>query len=80
MREEGHSLSPNDLTEVIEARPEILIIGRGANGRMKIPDTTAQELEDLEIRLISLQTEAACDEYNRLAGAPGVIAAFHLTC
>jgi hypothetical protein len=79
-RESGHSLSLDDLNEVIEAKPDILIVGRGANGRMRIPHSTAQQLDDLGIGLISLLTEAACEEYNHVSGDSKVIAALHLTC
>jgi hypothetical protein len=79
-RESGHSLTLKDLEDVIHAKPEILIVGRGANGRMTIPDSTVRKLEDMGIRLIPMLTSEACDEYNRLAGDSKVIAALHLTC
>lgn len=79
-REDGHSLSLNDLEEVIDAEPEVLIIGQGANGRMHIPESTVNALQDLGIQIVPLLTDVACEEYNRRAGDPQVIAALHLTC
>ncbi len=41
-REEGHLLVPEDLEKVIEAKPEILIVGTGNLGMMKVPSSTQQ--------------------------------------
>jgi hypothetical protein len=79
-RESGHSLSLNDLDEVLKAQPEVLIIGIGAQGRVNIPSSTSQELEELGIGLIALPTDKACSEYEKLAQEGKVIAALHLTC
>jgi hypothetical protein len=79
-REEGHSLSPADLVEVIEARPELLIVGRGIFGRMDVPAETIQALRDASIEVIAEPTGRACDTYNRLSPEHRVIAALHLSC
>ncbi|MFQ6072444.1 MAG: MTH938/NDUFAF3 family protein, partial [Methanosarcinales archaeon] len=36
-RKEGHSLHPEDLKDVIEYKPKLLIVGTGKYGSMKIP-------------------------------------------
>jgi len=36
-RKEGHSLHPEDLKEMVKEKPEVIIIGTGAYGVMKIP-------------------------------------------
>ncbi|MHC4860119.1 MAG: MTH938/NDUFAF3 family protein, partial [Planctomycetota bacterium] len=39
-RKEGHGLDPVDLAAVEAARPRVLVIGRGAHGRMVVPEKT----------------------------------------
>jgi hypothetical protein len=79
-REEGHSLSPADLWEVLQMRPEVLVIGQGTASRMDVPGETAQVLEAAGIEVIAEPTGQACDTYNRLRETRRVVAALHLTC
>ena len=79
-RQQGHSLCPDDLAAVVEAAPEVLIVGTGAKGIMNVPDETASYLEERGIELIVAKTPRACDEFNRLAPSKRAAAALHLTC
>jgi hypothetical protein len=79
-REEGHSLSPADLAGVIEARPEVLVIGRGVFARVDVPAETLRALHAAGIETIAEPTGRACETYNRLRGTRRVVAALHLSC
>jgi hypothetical protein len=79
-RKHGHSLCPQDLNAVIGLDPEVLIIGCGAHGMLKIPDETRGWITRRGIELIDLPSREACDRYNELAGRTKVIAGIHLTC
>jgi hypothetical protein len=79
-RKEGHSLCPEDLESVLDPEIEVVIIGCGASGMLKVPEDTRQWLVEQGKELVALPTQAACDRYNELAGSGKVIAAFHLTC
>lgn len=85
-RKEGHRLLPDDLPEILSRSPDILIIGRGASGMMKVADETESILKEKGIELIvPSTTDEACDEYNRLCIDPAlrgkmIVAALHLTC
>ena len=79
-RKDGHLLQKEDLIDVIQYNPEVLIVGTGAYGLMKVPDETKQFLEAKEIELIAEETREACKTYNELKEKRKVIAAFHLTC
>ncbi|MBM4041958.1 MAG: hypothetical protein FJ290_25975 [Planctomycetes bacterium] len=79
-REEGHSLSVADLAEALAAKPETLVVGTGANGRMDVPRATRDAIEAAGIRLVVETTAAACQTYNRLRTSARVAAALHLTC
>ena len=79
-REAGHLLQPVDLTDVLAARPKVLVVGEGAYGRMDVAPETEQNLQAAHIELIALPTEQACQTYNRLRGRGNIVAALHLTC
>lgn len=76
----GHLLQKEDLEDVIKYKPEVLIVGTGANGLMKIHEETKRFVESMGIRLIALETSEACETYNELRYKKKVVAAFHLTC
>lgn len=79
-RKEGHALHPEDLAAVLEAAPEVLVVGQGASGLMRVAQDTEQALRDAGIELIALPTGRAVETYNRLRGERAVAAALHLTC
>ncbi|MFW6107116.1 MAG: Mth938-like domain-containing protein [bacterium] len=79
-REEGHRLSQADLREVLEQRPDVLVVGTGANGVMDVPQETRQAVEKVGIRLVAQPTDQACELYNRLRLEDRTVAALHLTC
>ena len=79
-RREGHNLHIDDIQEVINEKPEIIVIGTGFFGLMKVPPEIKEYLGSIGIKLIVRKTKDACDEYNNLHQDKKVIAAFHLTC
>jgi hypothetical protein len=79
-RKEGHTLHPEDLEAVLDAAPEVLVVGQGASGLMRVAPETEQALRTAGIELIALSTGQAVEAYNRLRGERAVAAALHLTC
>lgn len=75
-RKTGHLLTEDDITEIIDYKPEILIIGTGVSGLMKVDD----KVKNLGIELIIKKTAEAVTEYNRVYKEKKVVAALHLTC
>lgn len=79
-RQEGHALHPADLDTVFEAEPDLLVVGQGADGLMRVTPEAFQALQDAGIELIALPSDEACQAYNRLCTERRVVAALHLTC
>jgi len=79
-RKEGHRLQPEDVKEIIEFKPELLIIGTGASGCMQVPEDTVESIESKGIQLKIEKTGDACSTYNNIKNKGKVVAAFHLTC
>jgi len=79
-RKEGHYLQKTDLTEVIDERPNILIVGTGSSGVMHVPENTIRFLESKGITVYIDKTENAVEIFNKQSGDKKLIGAFHLTC
>lgn len=80
-REEGHNLSVKDLKKAIDAGPNSIIIGTGAQGIMKVPEETLKKLKELKIKTITAKTPDAVKIYNKkIKNNENVIACLHLTC
>ncbi len=79
-RREGHALQPEDLEPVMQAKPQVLVVGQGSFGRMRVTPETRQALRAKGIELIAQSTEEACRSYNQLCTEQRVAAALHLTC
>lgn len=80
-RREGHSLSPKDIEDILQAGPLVLIIGCGASGMMDVPDDTQKILKGHNIRFEMLDTAKAVHRINELSEAcENLAAVLHLTC
>jgi len=79
-RKSGHSVEIDDLKGVIDAGPEVIIIGTGQPGLMRVKKETEEQIKKLGIEMIILPTKEACEEYNRITNTKKVIACLHLTC
>lgn len=79
-RSEGHLLQIEDLQDVFDSKPQLLIIGQGAYSRMRLAAEVEHALEAAGIAWMALATDEACREYNRRSSNQEVAAALHLTC
>ncbi|HDQ06596.1 MAG TPA: hypothetical protein ENN36_07740 [Candidatus Bathyarchaeota archaeon] len=79
-RKKGHCLQIADLKEVLEAKPEVLVVGTGHSEMMKVPPETRKRIESEGIELVVQKTAEACKTFNRLAESRTVVAVLHLTC
>lgn len=79
-REEGHRLDVEDLREVLDVTPEVLVVGTGAYGMMDVPERTRRAIEAANIELRIAQTGDAWQIYNDLQKQRRTAGAFHLTC
>lgn len=80
-REKGHSLCMKDLKEVIDYKPEILIIGTGYSGVMRVPESLIQEIERIGIKVIVKPTKEVLAIFNEfIKKNKNAVCALHLTC
>jgi len=79
-RNKSHELSLDDISQVLTENAEVLIVGTGASGLMRVLPEAQKELEARNIKLIVEPTGEARDIYNQLSQFQKVVAALHLTC
>lgn len=80
-RKEGHNLAIADLDDILDANPEVLIIGSGYFGRMHVPEVTRTFLKERGIKAEILPTSDAVEKFNQLQQkCARLVAALHLTC
>lgn len=80
-RQEGHRLAQEDISDILEKRPDILVIGTGYAGRMHVPDSTRKAVLGHGIQMQAEKTDSAVRTFNRLNKEGRKVAgAFHLTC
>jgi hypothetical protein len=78
-RRDGHSLAMEDLEGVLDELPERLVLGCGAQGRLRPDPAVIEELERRGVEVEALRTDDAVRRYNEL-DAHRTAAALHLTC
>jgi len=79
-RKKSHELSLEDIAEVLAQNPEVLIVGTGAYGLVKVLPEVEPATEAQGIKLVAEPTGEACCRYNQLCRSQKVVAALHLTC
>ena len=81
IRKEGHRLHIADLKWVLDRRPDVLIVGTGTFGALRVSSEVVDILGEGGIELLSVKTEEAIAVYNhRVNRGDRVACCLHLTC
>lgn len=80
-RKEGHYLQLEDIKEILNAKPDVIIIGTGKFNTMKVSNDVMKEWESRGIKAIYVKTDEACCKHNEMSGSgKAVVTALHLAC
>ncbi len=79
-RKTGHVCSREDIEDILRNEPEVIILGKGKPGMMKVDSKLRRLCEDRGITLIVQPTVQAVATFNSLYTRKRVGAGFHLTC
>ncbi len=80
-RREGHALYAEDISDILYSTVEMLVVGTGAYGSMRVTEEAAKALDGRGIKLVAVPTKEAVTLFNTLQGQGKKVAgAFHLTC
>ncbi|RLE30190.1 hypothetical protein DRJ54_03215 [Candidatus Acetothermia bacterium] len=80
IRKEGHRVHPEDLEEALAASPELVIIGTGYSGLLKVTPEAESLLRGRGIELLALKTAEAVEAFSELSHKRRACALLHLTC
>jgi hypothetical protein len=78
-RQDGHALVLDDLDQVLDELPAHLVVGTGADGRMRPDPDALRQLEERGVTVEALPTGQAVRRFAELDPARAA-AALHLTC
>ncbi len=82
-RRSGHLLEMADLKSLVDEKPDLIITGTGAYGKMALAPGLEAELDSLGIEIRVMDTPEAVALYNKLIrddASKSLSACFHLTC
>ncbi len=82
-RKQGHLLQIDDIRDILNAAPQVLVVGTGAAGVMRIDPEVKKKLEKNGVSLRAAKSPEAVEIFNRLLeeiGPEKVSLAIHLTC
>ena len=80
-RQEGHRVGVGDVEDILKATPNVLVVGMGANGLMRVTDGLKVALGERRIQLIAQPSAEAVKTFNKLLHeGKNIAGAFHLTC
>ena len=80
-RKTGHRVDVDDMKDVLDASPDIIVIGTGYAENMRVSEDLTSEIRQRDIVLIAENTDKAVRTFNDLfSKGKNVSGAFHLTC
>lgn len=69
-----------DISDAINDQPDILIIGTGYSGMMRVPEETIKFITSKRIEIKVERTGKAVELFNNMPKGKKIITALHLTC
>ncbi len=80
-RKEGHRVQLEDIEEILDYKPEVVVFGTGANGRVRVDSEVIEKLKSIGAEVFAERTDRAIEIYNEmLKKGKRVVLAAHLTC
>jgi len=79
-RKSGHSLSDDDIRELMDSGPDVIVAGTGASGIMTPDAGLGKMLAEKGIEFRAVPTGEAVKLYNEIHQSRRTGACFHLTC
>ncbi|MCS7121793.1 MAG: MTH938/NDUFAF3 family protein [Archaeoglobaceae archaeon] len=80
-RKQGHKVQLEDIPEILNKKPEVVIFGTGANGKLVVDGKVVDELKKIGCEVVIARSDEAVKKFNELLKAEkDVVLAIHLTC
>ncbi len=80
-RKRSHKVSEKEMEEILLKEPEVVVVGSGFGGALKVEDSAEKLCEGESVEVKILKTPEAVKEFNALLKEGKKVAGiFHLTC
>jgi hypothetical protein len=80
-RKEGHRIQVDDIADILEYEPEVVVFGTGYHGLVKIDADVVEILRKKGIASEKLRSRDAVERFNELIkDGKNAVLAIHLTC
>jgi len=79
-RKEGHRLHLEDIQDILAEDIEVLVVGTGFFGLMKVQPEVREAVQARGIALVTKKTKSAAQVFNEHSLRKKTAGAFHLTC
>lgn len=80
-REGGHRVSADEIRTILKSNPEVIVIGTGQFGCVKLLEEAARVAEAHGVKVVKERTPVAIKKFNELVDEGKRIAAIvHVTC
>ena len=79
-RQSGHLMTEADISGLIAAGPDVIVVGTGASGLLKPERGLDRKLAARGIEMVAAPCNQAMHHFNELSTSKSVGACFHLTC
>ncbi|MDY6917422.1 MAG: MTH938/NDUFAF3 family protein [Chloroflexota bacterium] len=77
----SHAIKEADIEELVRAKPEVLVVGTGTNGKAKVTSEAEACAKEANIGLLSAPSAEAIKQLNQLIDeGKRVSALIHITC
>jgi len=77
----SHLVAPVEVSKLISGQPEIVLIGNGQHGALRVSEEVKKQIEKEGIKLVVLKTPQAILQYNKwIKEGKKVNALIHVTC
>jgi len=73
-------IHPDEVKDLIKKGADVVILSRGFNGKLSVPEITTRLLKERSIEFYILKIEEAVTLYNKLCENKQIGALFHTTC
>ncbi len=80
-RKKSHVFDINEFTALLKRKPEVIVVGTGQQGILKIPPEVKRYAEQKKVKLFIDISPKAVDIFNAMvADNKKVVAVMHITC
>jgi hypothetical protein len=77
----SHAIKKTEIEELVKAKPEVLIVGTGTNGRARVDSEAEASAKEANIELLVAPSSEAINRLNQLVdGGKHIAALIHITC